>query len=143
MPSLRVSHDAKEDRHCQCAHLVIGNFSARKIGNYVTDLISGSDRRRRVSFRLMRGRASGSGTWAFCLCAKRTFCLLYGFSGMKFRWTQKLEVSVPGALQPNRVPGCLHFHSIENPIRIFRIVCEVVCSVASNVTLDVDGAARL
>src|SRR5690242_21464967 len=91
----------------------------------------------------MRGRAFGSGTWAFCLCAERTFCPLYGFSGMKFRWTQKLEVYVPGALQPNRVPGCLHFHSIENPIRIFRIVCEVVCSVASNVTLDVDGAAGL
>ena len=62
---------------------------------------------------------------------------------MELRWAHRLEVYVPDALQPNRVPRRFHLHGIENPIRIFRALREVVWDFASNVAFDVDGRAGL
>src|SRR5438128_1091554 len=46
-------------------------------------------------------------------------------------------------LESDRMPRGFHFNSIKNPIRIFPVSNEVICDVAPDVTLDVDGGAGL
>src|SRR5207237_1310206 len=46
-------------------------------------------------------------------------------------------------LESDRMPRGFHFNSIKNPIWIFPVPNEVICDVAPDVTLEVDGGAGL
>src|SRR5207302_7595298 len=71
-------------------------------------------------------------------------------TGVMERWSNEIQrllnfrfiiTPLSRRLESDRMPRGFHFNSIKNPIWIFPVPNEVICDVAPDVTLEVDGGA--